>query len=133
MNVRLIVWNKLKDLCFKIDIHIMPDLPYSTPELDKEMFDYTYKILQPDQIKIYPCSVVPWTIIEKWYNHGKWKPYEPQVLKEVMDYGMVTCPDWIRLPRVIRDIPGVYIQAGNKTTNLRQMLVESKRYSFKRN
>ena len=43
-----------------------------------------------------------------------------------MDYGMVTCPEWIRLPRVIRDIPGVYIQAGNKTTNLRQKLVESK-------
>jgi ELP3 family radical SAM enzyme/protein acetyltransferase len=117
---------KLKNLCFKIDIHIMPDLPYSTPELDKEMFDYTYNILQPDQIKIYPCAVVPWTIIEKWYNQNKWKPYEPEILKEVMDYAMIKCPEWIRLPRVIRDIPGVYIQAGNKTTNLRQMLVESK-------
>ena len=118
--------NKLKDLGFKIDIHIMPDLPFSTPELDKEMFDYTYKILQPDQIKIYPCAVVPWTIIEKWFNENKWKPYEPEVLKEVMNYGMTTCPEWIRLPRVIRDIPGVYIQAGNKTTNLRQNLVKSK-------
>ena len=116
----------LKNIGFKIDIHIMPDLPYTTPELDKQMFDYTYKILQPDQIKIYPCAVVPWTIIEKWYNEGKWKPYEPEILKEVMDYGMINCPEWIRLPRVIRDIPGVYIQAGNKTTNLRQMLVESK-------
>jgi ELP3 family radical SAM enzyme/protein acetyltransferase len=116
----------LKNIGFKIDIHIMPDLPYTTPELDKQMFDYTYKILQPDQIKVYPCAVVPWTIIEKWYNEGKWKPYEPEILKEVMDYGMINCPEWIRLPRVIRDIPGVYIQAGNKTTNLRQMLVESK-------
>jgi ELP3 family radical SAM enzyme/protein acetyltransferase len=116
----------LRDFCFKIDIHIMPDLPYTTPELDKEMFDYVYKELLPDQIKVYPCAVVPWTIIEKWYNQGKWKPYEPEVLKDVMDYGMKTCPEWIRLPRVIRDIPGVYIQAGNKTTNLRQTLVESK-------
>jgi len=116
----------LKNIGFKIDIHIMPDLPYTTPELDKQMFDYTYKVLQPDQIKIYPCAVVPWTIIEKWYNEGKWKPYETEILKEVMDYGMKNCPEWIRLPRVIRDIPGVYIQAGNKTTNLRQMLVESK-------
>ena len=115
----------LRNLCFKIDIHIMPDLPYTTPELDKEMFDYTYSVLLPDQIKIYPCSVVPWTKIEKWYNEGKWKPFEPEVLKDVMDYGMSTCPDWIRLPRVIRDIPGVYIQAGNKKTNLRQTLCES--------
>ena len=112
----------LRNLCFKIDIHIMPDLPYSTPELDKQMFDYTYSILQPDQIKVYPCAVVPWTIIEKWYNQGKWKPYTESVLKEVMDYGMKNCPDWIRLPRVIRDIPGVYIQAGNSKTNLRQTL-----------
>ena len=116
----------LRDLCFKIDIHIMPDLPFTTPELDKEMFDYTYTRLMPDQIKVYPCAVVPWTKIEKWYNEGKWTPYEPEVLKEVMDYGMKTCPEWIRLPRVIRDIPGVYIQAGNKKTNLRQTLVESK-------
>lgn len=116
----------LRNLCFKIDIHIMPDLPFTTPELDKDMFDYTYSVLMPDQIKIYPCSVVPWTKIEKWYNDGKWTPYTPEVLKEVMDYGMSTCPDWIRLPRVIRDIPGVYIQAGNSTTNLRQTLLESR-------
>ena len=116
----------LRNLCFKIDIHIMPDLPFTTPELDKTMFDYTYQVLQPDQIKVYPCAVVPWTIIEKWFNKGLWKPYEPHILKEVMDYGMKTCPEWIRLPRVIRDIPGVYIQAGNNTTNLRQNLVESK-------
>ena len=116
----------LKNYCYKIDIHIMPDLPYTTPQLDKNMMDYTYNILKPDQIKIYPCAVVPWTIIEKWYNQGKWKPYEPEILKEVMDYAMNTCPDWIRLPRVIRDIPGVYIQAGNKKTNLRQTLLESR-------
>jgi ELP3 family radical SAM enzyme/protein acetyltransferase len=112
----------LRNLCFKIDIHIMPDLPFTTPELDKQMFDFTYKVLLPDQIKVYPCAVVPWTIIEKWYNQGKWNPYTESVLKEVMDYGMKNCPDWIRLPRVIRDIPGVYIQAGNSKTNLRQIL-----------
>ena len=58
----------------------MPDLPFTTPELDKEMFDYVYKVFLPDQIKVYPCAVVPWTIIEKWYNQGKWKPYEPEVI-----------------------------------------------------
>lgn len=116
----------LKNFAFKIDIHIMPDLPFSSPELDKQMFDFTYSVLQPDQIKIYPCAVVPWTIIEKWYNNGEWKPYEPDVLKDVMNYAMTTCPDWIRLPRVIRDIPGLYIQAGNKTTNLRQFLSNSR-------
>jgi ELP3 family radical SAM enzyme/protein acetyltransferase len=116
----------LRNLCFKIDIHLMPDLPFSTPELDKQIFDFTYSKLMPDQIKIYPCSIVPWTIIEKWYNEGKWEPYSPEILKDVLDYGMKKCPDWIRIPRVIRDIPNLYIQAGNQITNLRQMLSESR-------
>ena len=116
----------LKNLCFKIDIHIMPDLPFSTPEKDMETFDFVYNILQPDQLKIYPCAVTPWTIIEKWYKKGIWKPYEPNQLLEVMNYAMDKCPDWIRLPRIIRDIPLEYIQAGNKVTNLRQSLVDSR-------
>ena len=52
-----------KNNCFKIDIHIMPDLPYSNPSKDKAMFDQLYKnhCYQPDQMKIYPCEIVPWT------------------------------------------------------------------------
>ena len=116
----------LKNNCFKIDIHIMPDLPFSTPELDKETFDYVYEVLQPDQMKIYPCAVTPWTIIEKWYKDGKWKPYTEEELMSVMNYAMEKCPDWIRLPRVIRDIPLEYIQAGNNVSNLRQSLSDGR-------
>ena len=116
----------LKNLCFKIDIHLMPDLPFTTPELDKESFDYVYSTLQPDQMKIYPCVVVPWTIIEKWFNKGIWKPFPKEVLLDVMNYGVETCPPWVRLPRVIRDIPNDYISAGNLVSNLRQTLSPSK-------
>ena len=35
---------------------------------------------------------------------------------------MVKCPPWIRLPRVVRDIPTSYIQAGNMNPNLRQII-----------
>ena len=58
----------------------MPDLPYTTAELDKEMFDYVYSTLQPDQMKIYPCVVVPWTIIEKWFNKNL-KPFQRKYYK----------------------------------------------------
>ena len=112
----------LKDNCFKIDIHAMPDLPFSTPEMDKEMFDYIYSQIHPDQMKIYPCEVTPWTVIEKWYKAGKYQPYSEEILFEVMKYGMITCPPYVRLPRVIRDIPNSYIQAGNHHTNLRQLI-----------
>ena len=115
----------LKDNCFKIDIHIMPDLPGATPEIDKAMFDYVYSVVCPDQMKVYPCEVVPWTIIEKWYKKGTYIPYfekNNEDLIDVVRYSMTTCPNWIRLPRVIRDIPRSYIQCGNTVANLRQVI-----------
>ena len=56
-----------KNNCFKIDIHLMPDLPYSNMTKDTHMFNAIYSCdkFKPDQIKIYPCEVVPWTKIEK--------------------------------------------------------------------
>jgi ELP3 family radical SAM enzyme/protein acetyltransferase len=118
----------LKDNCFKIDIHLMPDLPGASPELDRKMFDYVYKTpyLQPDQIKIYPCEVTPYTVIKKWHESGKYKPYAQTLgsrgILDVVKYGMLECPPWIRLPRIVRDIPLSYISGGNMYPNLRQML-----------
>ena len=69
------------DNCFKIDIHIMPDLPYSTFESDhKTMFtilnDHRF---YAGQYKIYPTMVTENTEIKKWYNEGTYKPmYESQ-------------------------------------------------------
>ena len=116
----------LKDNCFKIDIHIMPDLPGASPEIDKDMFDYVYSIVCPDQMKVYPCQTIPWTIIKKWYDEGKYVPYfdkDPKLLIDVVRYSMETCPNWVRLPRVIRDIPcSVYVEGGNNIGNMRQMI-----------
>ena len=87
-----------KDNCFKIDIHIMPDLPLSDPEKDKNMFDVLYESpkYQPDQMKIYPCETVPWTKIKTWYEQGTYKPYgsNKQVIQDVLNYAMEKCPPW---------------------------------------
>ena len=116
----------LKDNCFKIDIHIMPDLPGSSPEKDKEMFDFVYSQVCPDQMKIYPCQVVSWTKISEWYKKGIYKPYfddNPEYLINVVKYAMETCPNYIRLPRVIRDIPIItYVDGGNNIANMRQVV-----------
>ncbi len=127
-TIEQLLWamHYLKDNCFKIDIHIMPDLPDASPEIDKAMFDYVYSIVCPDQMKVYPCQTVPWTIIEKWYKQGKYVPYfdkDPKLLIDVVRYSMETCPKWVRLPRVIRDIPcSVYVEGGNNIGNMRQMV-----------
>jgi ELP3 family radical SAM enzyme/protein acetyltransferase len=119
----------LKDNGIKVHIHLMPDLPFANPEEDIKMFDTVFKtpLLQPDEIKIYPCEVTPWTVIQKWHESGKYKPYaqtNERALLDVVKYGMELCPPWIRLPRVIRDIPLTYIQGGNMYPNLRQMLMD---------
>lgn len=123
----------LKDNCYKVDAHWMPDLPLSSPEIDKEMFDLilTSDLLQFDQWKIYPTATVPWTKIKKWYDEGNYIPYtekNPDDLIDLLLYVKKRVHPWIRLNRVIRDIPNytrdgkLYIYAGNKVTNLRQIL-----------
>jgi ELP3 family radical SAM enzyme/protein acetyltransferase len=116
-----------KDNGFKIDIHLMPDLPGTTPEIDKVMFstiinnpDY-----QADQWKIYPTVVLEFTKIREWYNDGSYKPYAETHFKEFMEllkWVMIKIPPWIRVNRIQRDFPGNHIEGGNKITNLRQVL-----------
>jgi ELP3 family radical SAM enzyme/protein acetyltransferase len=114
----------LKNCCFKIDIHIMPDLPGSSPEKDKIMFNTLLndEDLQVDDWKIYPCEVVPYTKIEKWFKEGLYQPYSSKELMEVLIDVKSKVHPWIRLNRVIRDIPNEYIIAGNCVTNLRQVI-----------
>ena len=128
----------------KIDWHIMPDLPGSSIEKDMEMFkklfgvnsivevsknyykyDLKYPELQADQLKIYPCSVVDWTQIKEWYNNGIYKPYSEneEDLIKVLGYAKNNIFPWIRLNRIIRDIPNMNIIGGNENVNLRQKLL----------
>ena len=114
----------LKDNCFKIDIHLMPDLPGSSPEQDLKMFDEVLhdERLQVDQWKIYPCATVPWTVIKQWYDSGKYQPYGDSEMTDVLCEIKRQVHPWIRLNRVVRDIPSEYIMAGNSNPGLRSML-----------
>tara|TARA_Y100000389_G_scaffold61968_1_gene58000 strand:+ start:3679 stop:5445 length:1767 start_codon:yes stop_codon:yes gene_type:complete len=114
----------LKDNCYKVDIHIMPNLLGSSPDIDIEMFNQILydQNLQADQIKIYPVSVVPWSVYEKLHKIGKYKPYSDDKLKQVLIYAKSRMHPWIRLNRVIRDIPIDYISGGCSEPNMRQSL-----------
>lgn len=117
----------LKENCFKVDIHLMPDLPGATPAKDLLMMETVFKtdIICPDQVKIYPCEVTPYTVIKRWYDNGKYKPYsetQPGKFKDLIMSTMRMCPPWVRFPRIVRDIPLTLIHGGNKDTNLRQLV-----------
>lgn len=101
----------LKDYGFKVEIHIMTNLPGSTPEGDMECYKKVLVSdpdLIPDYMKDYPCLDVSFTEIKKWKENGKWKPYSddldnPELLNEVLIYRQLITPPWVRVNRVQRD------------------------------
>jgi elongator complex protein 3 len=114
----------LKDAGFKIGYHMMPNLPGSTPEMDKKMIGelFTDADYQPDYLKIYPCVVIPRTSLAVQYRRGDFKPYDDETLKEILLQNLRDVPEWCRIDRVARDIPADEIEAGTKISNIRQIL-----------
>ncbi len=115
---------KLKQFGFKVTYHFMPALPGSSPKKDIEMFKdiYSDPRFQPDQIKFYPTVVVKNSLLYTWWKKGKYKPYTDEELEYVIIECKKLVPVYTRIIRLIRDIPGESIEAGNKITNLRQVI-----------
>jgi elongator complex protein 3 len=114
----------LKEAGFKINYHMMPNLPGSSYKRDLEMFKelFSNPDFQPDMLKIYPCVVIKNAQIYKWLKDGRYKPYSNKKLIELLSEIKKTVPYYIRITRLIRDIPSTSIIAGNKVSNLRQIL-----------
>lgn len=124
----------LKDTGFKVALHLMPDLPGSNPKKDEKMFNeiLTSDGFAPDFLKIYPTMVTPHTEIKKWYDEGTYKPYVEEsaphdkniinpLVKVVAEFKAKIHP-WIRIERVIRDIPAQDIDGGTKTSDMRNVI-----------
>jgi len=121
----------LKNNCYKVDIHIMPNLPGASFEIDKAMLEevlYDERI-QVDQYKIYPTAIVPYTRIKRWFEEGSYVPYDDLLLYELIKEFKQKVQKYKRLNRIIRDIPGHYIEGGYSTkfVNMRQLLQDDMR------
>lgn len=126
----------LKQCGFKVVCHLMPDLPGSTPELDKWMFIQAINNtdLQFDDVKIYPTAVcqtsdpnlIVKSDIAEWYKDGSYVPYAEKNINDLIDvliYYKTNIQPWVRIQRLIRDIPAKSIEAGyKKIGNLRQII-----------
>ena len=121
----------LKNNCYKVVIHIMPNLPGASFEMDKAMLEevlYDERI-QVDQYKIYPTAIVPYTRIKRWFDEGSYVPYDDLRLYELIKGFKQKVQRYKRLNRIIRDIPGHYIEGGYSTkfVNMRQLLQDDMR------
>jgi hypothetical protein len=114
----------------------MPDLPGSSPLADLEMFQraLTDSDLQFDDVKIYPTAIckspdadrIVSSKIADWYNQGLYVPYAENNLMALINllaYYKSNVQPWVRIQRIVRDIPGKSIESGyQKMSNLRQII-----------
>ena len=107
---------------FKIHVHWMPNLYGSTVKMDIKDYSRLWKReYHPDELKIYPTSIIRNTVLEKYYNDGIYKPYSKEQLLELFLDILPTTPRYTRLTRIVRDIPSNEIVDGNKATNFREI------------
>jgi elongator complex protein 3 len=116
--------NQIRKEGFKIVAHWMCNLYKSTPEIDLEDFKMLFEenSVQPDELKIYPCSLLEGTILHKYYLAGKFEPYPEKLLVELLAECKTNVPIYNRISRLFRDIPSNNIVDGNKKTNLRELV-----------
>lgn len=115
---------RLKDYGFKIYYHWMPGLPGSSPEKDLEL---TLKLFsdprfRPDGLKLYPTLVIKGTELERWYKEGRYRPYDNEELLDLLIEIKQSVPKYVRIARIMRDIPPHYIVAGCRDLALRDSL-----------
>ena len=106
----------LREHGFKVYYHWMPGLPGATPELDMELSKqlFTDERFRPDGLKLYPTMVVEGTELEKWYREGRYQPYDNETMVNLTVGIKSIVPRYVRISRVLRDIPSKFIVAGLK-------------------
>ena len=117
----------LKDAGFKVLYQIMPNLLRSNLKKDEKMFEMLFSSpnFQPDLLKIYPCALLKEAPLYKLWKKNKYKPYTETQLIKLLKLIKKKIPYYVRIQRIIRDIPLRFIVAGPaKLSNLRQVLAK---------
>jgi elongator complex protein 3 len=114
----------LKDYGIKVYYHWMPGLPGSNLEHDLELSRQLFsdENFRPDGLKLYPTLVIAGTELETWYRDKRYQPYTMDELVGLMINIKSLVPGYVRIPRVMRDIPSKFIVAGCKDLALRSAI-----------
>jgi elongator complex protein 3 len=112
----------LRGAGFKLHAHWMANLLGSDPARDRVDFARLFDDpgVRPDELKLYPCSLVESAELAELHAGGAWRPYTREELLPLVADCLAAVPRWCRASRVIRDIPSQEIVAGSRETNLRE-------------
>jgi len=116
-------FSMLRRAGFKLHVHWMANLLGATPERDRADFPKLFEdpSFRPDELKLYPCSLVETAELMGPWKRGEWRPYDDDELLSVVADALPRVPRYCRVTRVIRDISSDDIVVGNKRTNFRQI------------
>ena len=117
----------LKEAGFKVLYQMMPNLLGSNLKKDEKTFEELFKNpdFQPDFLKIYPCALLKETPLYKLYLKGQYEPYSAKQLINLIKAIKKNIPYYVRIQRIIRDIPSQkIITGGAKISNLRQLVAQ---------
>jgi elongator complex protein 3 len=115
----------LKNAGFKVAYQMMLNLPRSNPRKDIKMFKelFNNQDFKPDSLKIYPCALIKEAPLYKLYLKKQYKPYKERELIETIKSIKKLVPKYVRIERIVRDIPSpLIVEGGAKISNLRQMI-----------
>jgi elongator complex protein 3 len=106
---------------FKIQAHWMANLLGATPDSDRADFVRLFAdpAVRPDELKIYPCALVHSSELVDAYERGEYFPYSADTLVELLASCLRTVPEYCRVNRIIRDIPGTDLLVGERINGLR--------------
>lgn len=109
---------------FKIQAHWMVNLYGSTPKKDITDFKklFSQSDYRPDELKLYPCSLIASAELMSYFKKGLWQPYTKAQLLSVLTTILPLVPAYCRVTRVIRDFSADDIVTGNKLSNFRQLV-----------
>jgi len=109
---------RLKEHGFKVHYHWMPGLPGMNPETDLALFHQLFADdrFRPDGLKLYPTMVVEGTELERWYQQGRYQPYNDDTMINLIAEMKSIVPQYVRISRVLRDIPAKFIVGGLKNS-----------------
>lgn len=115
---------RLKQAGLKVYYHWMPGLPGSTPEKDMELSRMLFDDprFRPDGLKLYPTLVVQGSQLETWYREDRFQPYDNDLMAALLIDIKAMVPPWVRISRVMRDIPTKFIIAGCRDSALRSTI-----------
>lgn len=116
----------LKNSGFKINYHLMTNMPGSDKRLDYNSFKivFTDERFKPDMIKIYPTLLIKGTELYEMYEEGEWTPYSLKETIRLIAKIKRLVPHYVRIMRIQRDVPSFKIEQDLKKSNLRQLVKE---------